>query len=526
MLNAYTIIDLKPSLPPHDASGLYLFRIILSALAILLPAGSSIYYLRPVFDWIRGLGASEADSDKTNAPEEAVIRGGNAPLALAVFCLMTWAFLDVLFFFRIWTIFPTITLGMVVHFFGLPILAGLISAATIYFFAEAICRTFVWPLLFEKMPIEENPRLRKVRVVHRLFLQMIAICFLPLGAVVFTALIRMDRLLAADDPILFRVIMVIILIGVSASLGGAWLAWAVAHSMSRALRTLETAMAQLRGGDFSVRVRASATDEIGALEEGFNHTAKRLSESYEALEERNRELAEALERVDFLEKVKRGLDRFVPDTVSRLVEENPDDPNLEKMAKDITVLFLDIEGYTRLSESIPREQLNELIERYFSLFISDIHDENGDINETAGDGLMILFQGENPDEHASSAVRAALAIAEKTEAANNSVDDARRAHPPIQVNIGIGSGVCHVGSTRIKGAAGERWTYTATGPVTNIGARLCGSATRGQIFLSPETAERVSGRFRIEKIGPLELKNVGNQIEAWEVKPDRRKLAR
>ena len=222
-------------------------------------------------------------------------------------------------------------------------------------------------------------------------------------------------------------------------------------------------MARLRAGDFSARVRVSATDEIGTLEEGFNLTAQSLAESYEALEERNRELSEALDRVDFLEKVKRGLDRFVPDTVSRLIEENPDDPDLEKVAKDVTVLFLDIEGYTRLSEQLPREQLNEVIERYFSSFISDIHENNGDINETAGDGLMIIFQGENPDEHAAAAVRAALAIAEKTAAANATIGEARKTHPPIQVNIGIGSGVCHVGSTRIKGAAGERWTYTATG---------------------------------------------------------------
>ncbi len=285
-------------------------------------------------------------------------------------------------------------------------------------------------------------------------------------------------------------------------------------------------MTRLRSGDFSARVRVSATDEIGTLEEGFNLTAQRLAESYEALEERNRELSEALDRIEFLEKVKRGLDRFVPDTVSRLVEENPDDPDLEKAAKDLTVMFLDIEGYTRLSEQLPRERLNEVIERYFSLFITDIHNENGDINETAGDGLMILFQGENPDEHASAAVRAALAIVEKTADANAAIDDARKSHPPIQVNIGIGSGVCHVGSTRIKGAAGERWTYTATGPVTNVGARLCGAATKGQILLAPETADRLGGKFRLENIGSVSLKNVGDPVDVWEAKPDRRDTPR
>jgi len=170
--------------------------------------------------------------------------------------------------------------------------------------------------------------------------------------------------------------------------------------MDRPLRRLERAMARLRRGDFSVRVPVTATDEIGAAEEGFNLMARRLAESYEALEARNRELTEALERVSFLERVKQGLNRFVPDTVRRLIEENPDAPGLHKAAKDVTVLFLDIEGYTRLSEELPREKLNEVIERYFSLYLSDIHAGEGDVNETAGDGLMILFQHGNPDEHA------------------------------------------------------------------------------------------------------------------------------
>jgi hypothetical protein len=72
---------------------------------------------------------------------------------------------------------------------------------------------------------------------------------------------------------------------------------------------------------------------------------------------------------------------------------------------------------------------------------------------------MILFQAGAPEAHAAAAVRAALAIRTKTEAANR---EAGRAHPAIIVNIGIGSGECDVGVIRLQGAAGERWTFTAT----------------------------------------------------------------
>ncbi len=242
--------------------------------------------------------------------------------------------------------------------------------------------------------------------------------------------------------------------------------------------------------------------------------AGRLADSYETLEARNLELAEALDHVAFLESVKRGLDRFVPDTVRRIIEEDPDSPALQKRAKDVTVLFLDIEGYSRLSEELPREMLTRIIERFFSSYLSDIRAEGGDINETAGDGLMILFQEGDPGEHAASAVRTAIAIREKTAAENRgSVGE----HPPISVNVGISSGECDVGSTRLQGVAGERWTFTATGPVTNLAARLGDRARHGQILLGPGTAGRVRGKFRLNSIGELSMKNIAEPVEVWEV---------
>jgi methyl-accepting chemotaxis protein len=106
----------------------------------------------------------------------------------------------------------------------------------------------------------------------------------------------------------------------------AWLrrVWRVSRAMDRPLRRLENAMARLRGGDFTARLTVSATDEIGALEEGFNLMAEHLAASYHTLEVQNQELAAALDRVAFLERVKQGLDRFVPDTVRRLIEQDPE----------------------------------------------------------------------------------------------------------------------------------------------------------------------------------------------------------
>ena len=507
---AYSRFNLRPFLPAHETTSLqplWLFLFI----TFFVPTSLSAWYLRPIYGWVRGRKRSRPDEKETAPP--LVERAANIPAVMGALCLGSWALLDIMVLVRIIWIFSDPTIGMVLHFFIRPLLAGLIASTAVTFLSEYLCRTHLWPVLFVGTQLQENARLYRIKVGHRLFLLWLAISFLPLSAAAFTAAIRMNKLNAASDPLLLRVIMAIMLIAVSAAIGGAWLAWLVSRSIGRPLRRLESAMAKLRGGDFKVRVPVTSTDEISALEEGFNLMTTRLAESYESLESRNQELGEALDRVSFLEKVKYGLDRFVPDTVRRLIEEDPNSPALEKQARDVTVLFLDIEGYSRLSETLPREKLTEIIERYFSSYLSDIRAEGGDINETAGDGLMILFQEGEAKAHASAAVRAALAIREKTTAENARNPEG---FPPIAVNIGISSGECEVGSTRLREISGERWTFTATGPVTNLAARLGDCAVGGQILLSPETALRVEGRFHLRSMGEQSLKNLAEPVEAWE----------
>jgi class 3 adenylate cyclase/HAMP domain-containing protein len=509
LLMAYSSLNLRPYVPAVAGARPQAYHQATLFAAVVLPTAVSVVYLWPVFLWRRRRAA-----ETVPAPAAVVGRAANAPVALATASLLGWMLTAGLVVLHLETSLEGITPGLVAHFIARPLLAGLIAAVTVFFAAEYVCRMHAWPTLLAATRIEGNPRLWKVRVTHRFLLLWLAISFLPLSAVALTAVMRMDGVAASPDPALGRLMSVILLIAVSAALGGAVLAWLLSRSMGRPLRALEQAMARVRGGDFSVRGSVTAPDEIGGLTEGFNLMAERLSASYEALAERNRELAAALDRVTFLESVKRGLDRFVPDTVRRAIEANPDAPALHKTPRDVTVLFVDVQGYTRLSEDLSREALTELIERYFSLFLAAIRAEGGDINETAGDGLMILFQAGDPGEHAAAAVRTALAIRDMTAAANR---DAHRAQPPIRVNIGISSGEGHVGSTRLRGVAGERWTFTATGPVTNLAARLGDRAVDGQILLSPETARRVDGRFRLRSLGRLALKNMAGPVEAWEV---------
>lgn len=80
--------------------------------------------------------------------------------------------------------------------------------------------------------------------------------------------------------------------------------------------------------------------------------------------------------------------------------------------------------------------------------------------------------------------------------------------------------MCHLGLIRLHGTAGERWTFTATGPVTNLAARLGDRAVGGRILVSAETARRLHGRFHLRSLGALSLKNIGSPVDAWEVEAE------
>ncbi|MBI4241914.1 MAG: HAMP domain-containing protein, partial [Candidatus Rokubacteria bacterium] len=148
-------------------------------------------------------------------------------------------------------------------------------------------------------------------------------------------------------------------------------------------------------GDFEARVAVQSRDEIGELGRVINDMTDRLKTAHEDLEARNVELAdtlrslqESMQKVELLEQVKGELVKFVPESVTRLLETNPDARELEKREADVSVLFLDVEGYTRLSEQLPPQRLNRLIQDYFSRFLEIIRANHGEVNETAGDGLM------------------------------------------------------------------------------------------------------------------------------------------
>ena len=230
------------------------------------------------------------------------------------------------------------------------------------------------------------------------------------------------------------------------------------------------------------------------------------------------ELAASLRRIQILESMKANLAKFVPKTVQDLIEQAPEAPLLDKREIDVSVLFADITGYTRLSAEMDLERVNQLVEVYFGAFLDEILKLGGDVNETAGDGLMVIFQDADPRQHATAAILAALAIQRRTRETNATLEGY---FEPVRMHVGVNSGIAAVGVTKIEGAAGTRWTYTASGPTTNVAARLASLGVGGGVVISEESARRLGEDFVVEDLGPQSLKNVPHPVRAYRVTADR-----
>src|SRR5256712_12180188 len=316
-----------------------------------------------------------------------------------------------------------------------------------------------------------------------------------------------------------------ILIGLLTILAaGAVMTVAMGRIVIRPINALAAAARRVGQGDFDARAPAGSRDELGQLGAAFNEMTGRLAQAYRDLEGKNNELARALQEVQesrqrlaVLEQLKGELAKFVPDAVKKLLEQNPNATELEKKNVDVSVLFLDIAGYTKLSEQLEPKKLNQLVQLYFSSFLEIIQAHHGDVNETAGDGLMVIFQADRtPGDHAVNATRAAFAIRQRVGTLN---EEYGGVFPAIQLHMGINTGPALVGAPKRGGAGSERWTFTASGQTTNIAAGLAGSATGGEIIVGPSTAERIRQHFVLETLGERAFKNVSQPLVVFRVIP-------
>jgi class 3 adenylate cyclase/tetratricopeptide (TPR) repeat protein len=185
---------------------------------------------------------------------------------------------------------------------------------------------------------------------------------------------------------------------------------------------------------------------------------------------------------------------------------------LEGERKQVTVLFVDVSGFTALSERLDPEDVHRVMTRAFELMLVEVHRYEGTINQFLGDGIMALFGAPIAHEdHAVRAVHASLGL--KKALAEYQGDLLRTGGLTLHVRQGLNTGLVVVGSI----GSDLRMDYTAVGDTTNVAARLQQAAHPGQVVISEATHRLIEGYFDTHPLGALQLKGKADAVPGWEV---------
>ena len=177
---------------------------------------------------------------------------------------------------------------------------------------------------------------------------------------------------------------------------------------------------------------------------------------------------------------------------------------------EATVVFIDICGFTAITEKVAANTVVGLINRYFDIMVKEIIAHNGHIDKFMGDAVMAVFRG---DYHLDRAIDAALAVKEKL-SVEEEVHLQEHVFKP-QISIGINSG--EVISGNIGSASLRRLDYTVIGDGVNLAQRLQSVAQPNQIIISEVAYQKAKESFSCQKIGEVKLKNKAKAVIIYEV---------
>ncbi len=215
-----------------------------------------------------------------------------------------------------------------------------------------------------------------------------------------------------------------------------------------------------------------------------------------------------------LEKAKRRhaigtLKKYVaPQIVDKLLKDGSFELHLGGEKKHIAVLFCDVRGFTTMSESLPPEEVVSILNRYLSVTTNAVFTNEGTLDKFIGDATMAVFNAPfELDDYIFKAVKTAMDIQAGV------AELARTMDKPIHVGVGVNCGEAVVGNIGCE----VRMDFTAIGDTVNTAARLESNAKAGQVLISHNVYEAISGRIIAEPIGELTLKGKNEKVPVYNV---------
>jgi adenylate cyclase len=177
---------------------------------------------------------------------------------------------------------------------------------------------------------------------------------------------------------------------------------------------------------------------------------------------------------------------------------------------EATIMFIDICGFTSITEKVPANTVVNLLNKYFDLMVKEIIAQNGHVDKFMGDAVMAVFRG---NYHLDRAIDVALAVREKLNQENEVQLEGHSFKP--QVSVGVNSG--EVISGNIGSVSLRRFDYTVIGDGVNLAQRLQSVAQPNQIVISEAAYEQAKESFHCQRLKEVILKNKAKPVVIYEV---------
>ena len=257
--------------------------------------------------------------------------------------------------------------------------------------------------------------------------------------------------------------------------------------------------------------RVKSMLRIKALHDTVLEQSAKLEAQSAQLAEWNRTLeqqvAEQLAKLQRVEQLKRFLSPQLVDLITSSGEEGL----LESHRREVTVVFLDLRGFTAFSDYAEPEEVVGLLRNYHTEMGKLIFHFDGTLEHFAGDGIMVFFNDPIPQEdHTEKAVRMAMEMQAR-------VKDLRqewlKKSYNLHLGVGMASGYATLGTIGFEG----RMDYGAVGNVTILASRLSSEAVGGQILTDQKTLSKIEDLVEAESVGELQLKGFGRPTAAFNV---------
>jgi adenylate cyclase len=250
----------------------------------------------------------------------------------------------------------------------------------------------------------------------------------------------------------------------------------------------------------ALSARVKSMLRIKSLHDTVQEQAQRLKAQSAELERWNATLEQRVkQQLAELERISRLKRFFSPQLAEVIVQGGADDP-LQSHRREVTVVFVDLRGFTAFAEVAEPEEVMSVLREYHARMGELVLAHEGTLERFTGDGMMIFFN--DPMTVPNPAERALRMTVEMRDRAEELAARWRQRGYELHVGIGIAQGYATIGAIGFEG----RLDYGAIGTVTNLAARLCGEAHGGQILISQRVHAAVSELADTEPLGELNLK--------------------